>query len=116
MAAAMASCRVLGGAEGVALLPLQIQSIEGKRPGRCNARFVGGKFGSCLTIGRKRTAVVQSEFVTATLASRVRASCFLKWILVRLVFSRLRMPAEGLVGFWPFRLQFGDTKGSRPYV
>ncbi|XP_024365879.1 tetratricopeptide repeat domain-containing protein PYG7, chloroplastic isoform X2 [Physcomitrium patens] len=71
MAAAMASCRVLGGAEGVALLPLQIQSIEGKRPGRCNARFVGGKFGSCLTIGRKRTAVVQSEFVTATLASRL---------------------------------------------
>lgn len=72
MAAAMASCRVVGGVEGVAsLLPPQIRGAKARRSGSCNARILGGGFGGWLRIGRERTASVASNFVTLPLVSQV---------------------------------------------
>lgn len=59
MAAAMTSCRVLGGAEG---LPLHMRGPKGSNPVSCNGRIVAGRFGSSVRIapwGKRQSVVAQ---------------------------------------------------------
>lgn len=62
MAAAMMSCRVLGGSathrecSPSALLPPHIRGVRTSRPvSSCSGRIVGATFGGCLRIARGRS-------------------------------------------------------------
>ncbi|KAG0614726.1 hypothetical protein M758_6G199300 [Ceratodon purpureus] len=67
MAAAMASCRVLGGVQGVAsLLPLRTRGAKSCRTRSTNATIMGRGFG-----GGHRSALLASSFVALPLVSQL---------------------------------------------